>query len=179
MFLCATIYAAVRRPRLLPIALGLFLASKQYNVLALPFFGFLLPSFSWKKYARLSLVSVLVAAATLVPFAFWNFRALWHDLVMFHLDQPFRPDAISFAVALPFFLRIGPLLLLGFILICVRKTKPNPAIFVAGYGMAVLLFFSFGKQAFTNYYFLVCYSFLLAALVVYQTSPPENLVVQV
>lgn len=70
---------------------------------------------------------------------------------------------------------ISALLLLGFIVICVRKAKPNPAIFAAGFGMAVLLFFVLGKQAFVNYYFLVCWSFMLAALIVYQTSPSGDL----
>lgn len=178
MFFCATVYAAARRPRLLPVALGLFLASKQYNILALPFLGFLLPAFNWKAYGRLSLFSVLVAGATLAPFAVRNLPALWHDLVIFHLAQPFRPDAISFAVAFPLLLKIGPLLVLGFILVCVRKAKPNPAIFAAGYATAVLLFFSTGKQAFINYYFLVCWVLVLAALMVYQTSPSGTLASQ-
>jgi hypothetical protein len=174
MMLCAVIYAAIKRPRYLPVALGLFLASKQYSVLGIPLFGFLLPRFSWKAYARLVLYSCSVAAATLLPFALWNFRALWHDLVLFHIAQPFRIDAVSFGVPFPIMQKVGPLLLAIFILWCVRKPKPNPAAFLSAYGMVLLLFFATSKQAFLNYYFLICNTFLLAALLAFHSLPESD-----
>jgi hypothetical protein len=44
LFLAATLFCACRLPRLLPIALGLFLASKQYLAFALPLAWLLVPS---------------------------------------------------------------------------------------------------------------------------------------
>ena len=89
MLLCATAYTAARRPRWLPLALGLFLASKQYNFLALPFIGYLVQPFSWKAYWKLLVLSLGIALATFLPFAIWNFRALWHDLVCFIISSRF------------------------------------------------------------------------------------------
>jgi hypothetical protein len=161
--LCATLYTAVKHPRWLPLALGLFLASKQYNFLALPFLGYLLQPFTRKAYWKLFGASLAVAMATVLPFAIWNFHALWHDLVLFHLAQPVRQDALSFAIPFPLFMKLGPLLLLAFIVWGARRGSLQPAIFAVAYGMALLLFFSTSKQAFLNYYFLIAQAFLLAA----------------
>jgi hypothetical protein len=180
--LCATLYAAVKKRWWLPVALGLFLASKQYNLVAFPFVACLIHPFRWKAYWKLVGWALLVAAATVLPFAIWNAGALWHDLVLFHLAQPFRQDSLSFAVPYPSFLRIGPLILVGVIAWSVRKCMGNAAMFAAGYGASVLLFFSTSKQAFSNYYFLIGQAFLLAVAALprlslwpmSRTNPPTN-----
>ena len=177
VLLCATVYAAVKRPRWLPLALGLFLASKQYNFLALPFAGYLIQPFSWKAYWRLLGLSIAVALATALPFALWNFHALWHDLVLFHLAAPVRHDALSFAIPFPFYMKIGPLLLLAFIVWAARRRAPQVAMFAAAYGMALMLFVSASKQAFINYYFLIGQALLLTAVSLFPVSgarPPET-----
>ncbi len=164
MTLSATVYAAVKKRGWLPLALGLFLAAKQYDVLALPLLGYLIFPFRWKAYWRLAGQSLAVAAATAVPFAFWNFQGLWHDLVLFQLAQPFREDSLSFAVAFPSMMKIGPALVLIFIAWLIRRAGHGPvAAFAAAYGSALLLFVSTSKQAFANYYFLIGHAFLLAA----------------
>ena len=160
--LSVAVYAALRKKWWLPIALGLFLATKQYNFLALPLMGLLIRPFNWKAYWKLTGQSLGVAAITVLPFAIWNFRGLWHDLVLFHLAQPFRQDAVSFAVPFPWMLKVGLLLLVAFLVLAVRAAKPSPAIFAAAYGLSLLLFVSTNKQAFTNYYFLIGNAFLLA-----------------
>lgn len=165
VLLCATVYTAVKRPRWLPLALGLFLASKQYNVLALPFIGLLVSPFTWRRYWGLLGSSLAIAAATVLPFALWNFRALWHDLVLFHLAQPFRHDAISFAVPFPLALKMGPLLLAGFVAWVTWRGTHHAAMFAAAFGLALLLFFSTSKQAFLNYHFLIWQALLLAAAI--------------
>jgi len=162
MMLCATVYAAKRKRWWLPVALGLFLATKQYNFLALPFIGYFVCPFQWKAYWKLTGWSLAVAAATVLPFACWNPGALWHDLVLFHLAQPFRQDAVSFAVPFPILLKIGPVLLVAFIVWATRTRMRNVAMFAAAYGVSLLLFVSTSKQAFANYYFLVAQAFLLA-----------------
>lgn len=170
MFLCATLYAAVRRPRWLPLALGLFLASKQFDLLALPLAGMLLRPFSWKACWQLAGGSVAVAVATLLPFAFPHPGALWHDLVLFHIAQPFRPEALSFGVVYRPYMKIGPLLTLAFLAWIARRGMNRPALFPAAFGMALLLFVSAGKQAWMNYYFLVGQSLLLGAAMLWPAS---------
>jgi hypothetical protein len=164
MLLCATVYAAVRRPRWLPLALGLFLASKQYNFLALPFIGYLVRPFSWKAYWKLLSLSLGVALATVLPFAIWNFRGLWHDLVLnVFVSLPVRQDALSFAIPFPLYANIGRLLLLAFVVWAAQRATQHPAMFAAAYGMALMLFFSASKLAFLNYYFLIALSLWLTA----------------
>ena len=53
MTLATTLFAAKRAPVWLPVALGLFLASKQYSILAVPFIPFLLPKCSWQAFVLL------------------------------------------------------------------------------------------------------------------------------
>jgi hypothetical protein len=163
MLLCAALYTAARWPRWLPLALGLFLASKQYNLLALPFLGYFVRPFSWRACWKLAAASLAVGLATLVPFALWNFHALWHDLVLFHLAQPFRSDSLSFVVPFPRYALIGQVLLLAFIVWAMRRPAKHAVIFPVAYGMALLLFVLASKQAFANYYFLIAHAFLIAA----------------
>lgn len=165
MALSATVYAAVKKRWWLPIALGLFLATKQYNLLALPFIGCFIRPFQWKAYWKLTGSAIAVAVATVLPFACWNFRGLWHDLVLFHLAQPFRQDAVSFAVPFPFILKVSPLLLLAFMAWALRSRMRNTALFAAAYGVSLLVFVSTNKQAFANYYFLIAQALFLAVAV--------------
>lgn len=163
MLLCATVYAAVRRPRWLPLVLGLFLASKQYNFLALPFIGYLVRPFSWKAYWKLLVQSLGIVLATIMPFAIWNFRSLWHDLILTAYHEPIRPDALTFVIPFPLYAKIGPLLLLAFACWAARRVTQQAAMFSAAYGMAVMLFFSGSKQAFLNYFFLITLALWLTA----------------
>lgn len=167
MLLCATLYTALKRPKLLPLALGLFLASKQYNLIALPLLGYWLRDFEWRAYWRLVAGSLAVAAATVLPFALWNFRALWHDLVWFHLAQPVRHDELGFAAIFPLAMKFGPLLALAFIASALLRGARRPELFPAAYAMAMLIFVSTSKQAFLNYYFLIAQSLLLTGVVLW------------
>ena len=163
LMLCATVYAAVKQRTWLFLVLGLFLASKQYNFLALPLLGFLLPKFSWNGLLKLTGKAVAVAVATVLPFAAWNVKALAHDTVWFHLAQPFRPDAVSFAVVWPVLLKVGPILWMALLGWMVYRAPKLPALFAGGFGVALLIFIATGKQAFANYYFLIGYALLLAS----------------
>ncbi len=175
MLLCATLYVAVKKPRWLPLTLGLFLASKQYNFLALPFLGFLIQPFSWRAYWKLLGMSLAVGLATVLPFTLLNFHALWHDLVLFHLAQPPRLDSLSFGVAIPAYRKAGLLILVIFIALGVWHGANHAAMFAAAYGMALLLFVSASKQAFGNYYFLIALSFLLAAATLWPAPKAHTL----
>lgn len=162
MTLCAAIYAAVKKRWWLPIALGLFLASKQYNVLALPLIAYLVCPFRFKSYWKLTGWSVLTAALTILPFAVWNLRSLWHDMVVFHFRQPYRLDALSLAVPFPWMMKVGPVLVLLFLVWALRAGNRSAAMFPAAYGVTLLLFFFTSKQAFPNYYFLAGQAFFLS-----------------
>jgi hypothetical protein len=162
--LTATLFAAKRFPRWLPLAFGLLLANKQYNLVAAPLVAMLVMPFSLRKSFRLLISSGMVAVATFVPFVIWNARGLFHDLVLFHLKQPYRVDALSFAVPFPAVLKFGPILVVAFLAIACWKLR-GTAMFAASFGAAVLLFFITGKQAAANYFFLAAFSFVTAAVV--------------
>jgi hypothetical protein len=174
MMVCAVVYAARRKQLLLPLFFGLLLASKQYNVIALPLFALLVPPSAGKvfhsKLLIWLLIALAVAAATMLPFALWDSRALWHDLVQFHFAQPYRTDAVSFAVPFPWIMKLGPVALLAFLLWCLmrvqtgsKSNEPRVASFLVAYGVALLIFFVTAKQAFCNYYFVISQLFLLVA----------------
>jgi hypothetical protein len=159
--LAFVVYCAMHHPRWLPVALGLFLASKQYSLLAVPVVPFLLPEYSWKKSAKLLLQAVSVAAAITLPFALWNLTAFWHDVVLFHISQPFRPDSLSYS-ALLFRSGVGevPVLAVVVAIACslalvLRYAPRNPGGFACAVAFLTAAFVVFNKQAFLNYYFFV------------------------
>lgn len=98
--LAITVFSACKVPRMLPVALGLFLASKQYSLLAVPLAALLLPTFSWKRYLSLVMGAGAFAAAITLPFAFWDHHGFWWSLVTFQVAAPFRPDALSISALL-------------------------------------------------------------------------------
>src|SRR5204863_7159736 len=68
LMLAFTLYCALRKPRMLWLALGLLLASKQYMVLLLPLTTLLMQG----NTRRVLLRAMLVAAAVTLPFLLWN-----------------------------------------------------------------------------------------------------------
>jgi hypothetical protein len=163
MFLCLVVFAVYRKPGWLPVCLGLLLASKQYNLLILPLSALLLENFSWKQYLKQLAIAVGVAVLTAFPFLLWNTRALWYDLVQFHLAQPYRKDAVGLAVPFPWILSLSLPLVLLLLVWILAKVRPGRWRFTAAYGLVFLLLFVTAKQAFCNYYFLISQLFLLAA----------------
>ena len=162
MLLCLVVFAAYRRPSWLPCCLGLLLASKQYNLLLLPLMVLLIEEFSWKRYLKQLAIASGVAVLTALPFMLWNIHAMWHDLVQFHLAQPFRADAVSLAVPFPWIMKLNLPLVVALLVWIVVKVRPGKWHFTAAYGVVLLLFFVTAKQAFCNYYFLISELFLLA-----------------
>ena len=68
LFLAATVWCAARHPRVAPVALGLFLAVKQYAVLALPL-ALLIgrPPMTFAGFRRIAVPAVVVAAVVTLP----------------------------------------------------------------------------------------------------------------
>jgi hypothetical protein len=156
-FLALTVLCARRAPRLLPLALGLLLATKQYLVLLAPAVILLAPG-DRRQSLRLLGLSVAVAAAITLPLALWDLPAFIRSAVTLQLHQPFRMDALSFATALA---RAGgprltwPPLLLGpaALALALWRAPRTPAGFAAATAFTFLVFFACNKQAFCNYYF--------------------------
>jgi hypothetical protein len=165
-----TCLAAARRSRWLPVALGLFFASKQYTVLAVPFVALLRAPFTWKAYLRLLIAAAIVASVVAAPFAIWNFHDFWQGVVTWQLIQPFRPDALSFSVlaarlGLPRISQVLVMLAAAAASIWSLARAPRQASAFAGcFALVMLVFFCLNKQAFVNYYFLVIGAMLLAAV---------------
>ena len=174
--LACTVYSALRKRSWLPIALGAFLASKQYSVLALPFIPLLLSGYHRKEMRKLIAQSVGTAAALTLPMAFWSLSGFWRDIVLLHIRQPFRTDGLSIANLL---FPISPALILCFVIIgmifAIHNARPHPSMFAVCFGFTLLIFVATNKQAFCNYYFLIIYALLLgAASMSIPTTTPEG-----
>lgn len=168
MLLAATIFCAVRQSRWLPVSLGLFLATKQYLILAVPLTFFLLPpGWKWRDWIWLLMKAALAAAVMTLPFALWDFAAFWKSTVTVQQIAPFRWDALSFIVwwgfhghgdqvKLPNYAVLpAAVALLIALAIALRRSPRTPAGFAASLALLSLAFFAFNKQAFCNYYFFV------------------------
>jgi hypothetical protein len=164
--LAATVFCALRYRKLLPIAVGLLLASKQYLVLALPLVPLLVEAPQrWRSSIKLALQAIAVAALVTAPLALWDPQAFWHSLVTVQKLSPFREDALSYLVW--YFQQTGtkPGVLPAFTAAAVAiglalwRGERSPAGFAASLALVCLLFISLNKQAFANYY-----SFVIGAL---------------
>jgi hypothetical protein len=156
--LAATVACAIRWPRVLPLALGLFLASKQYMLIAV--FLFFVCDRPLRRTAVLLVQAAVVAIVLTLPLAMWNLSAFWNSAIQLQFRQPFRTDALSYLawigaeswpraalVAIPF----GALLFTVSLSLWRRKAIG----FAAALAVCLLIFFALSKQAFANYYFFV------------------------
>jgi hypothetical protein len=174
--LVATVYCACRRPRLLPVALGLLLASKQYMVFALPVAILLVPRpLTWNGVVRLYLPALAVAAVVSAPLVLWDWKAFYHSAATVQKVAPFREDALSYLVW--FFHRTGHKgdvgaafvgLLIGMGLALWRAPR-DPGGFAGALALVYLPFIALNKQAFANYYF-----FVIGALACAVAATPLN-----
>jgi uncharacterized membrane protein len=155
----ATIFCAVRAPRLLPLALGGLFAVKQYTIALAPLVPLLLRDGerNLRGVRRVLPGALAVAAAVTAPFFLWGPAAFFRDVVLFQIHQPFRLDSFSWlALArlagwrLPQWMSFA---VLGSLLAASALRAPRgPAGFAAAAALAYCAFFSTAKQAFTNYY---------------------------
>jgi hypothetical protein len=164
MLLAATVWLACRRSRLLPVAFGLLLATKQYMVLAVPISFFLLrPGWRWRDWFDLLWKAALVACVVTLPLALLDFRAFWKSTVTVQELAPFRWDALSYLVWYGFrghlvtepFTAVfwSTLAALVTLALSLWRAPRTPAGFAASLALILLAFFAFNKQAFCNYYF--------------------------
>ncbi|MBS2021723.1 MAG: hypothetical protein JST92_04895 [Deltaproteobacteria bacterium] len=159
LFFSLTMVAALRAPRMLPFALAGVFAIKQYAVALAPLVFLLVDD--RKRAWRIVIQSGLLAAATLVPFALWDWRGLVNDLVLFLVRQPLRPDSYNWTslvwthwrVLIPQGLAFASLV--AAVLLTVWKGPRGPLGFASGTMLGFTLFFGFSKHAFYNYWFFL------------------------
>ncbi|MGO8705606.1 MAG: glycosyltransferase 87 family protein [Candidatus Brocadiia bacterium] len=155
-----------RWPALTGALLGLWLGSKQYVVLAIPM---LLKLRRWR--AATWICAIAVGLALVLPFAIWDFRAMMENVLYFFLKSDARGDALSlygFAVALGVPPSAG---WIGAVVACLwigalawftwKMPRTLAGMLFAAAGMWIF-FFLLGKQAFTNYFYSVAFTLLLA-----------------
>jgi hypothetical protein len=172
-------FCACRWRKMLPYALGLYFATKQYTVLSLPALLLLVDGPNqWRDLWRMLWRAGAVVAVITIPFFMWNPWEFTRAVVLWQLVQPFRADALSFLVLIynhngfhrppiwtPFVVIIPAALL------AVWRGARSPAGFAAGVTLINLAFFAFNKQAFCNYYYFVMAS---SCWVVAATQPPVS-----
>jgi hypothetical protein len=146
----------------LPWALGLFLATKQYAIVALP----VLPLLIEPRKLPKALLQIGAALAIInLPFCLWNPAAFWRSLITAHALQSFRPDALSYPAwiyrrsagwVLPTWAALSAIALASGE--ALWRGVRSPAGFAAAATLVLLLFFAFNKQAFCNYYYFLAAS---------------------
>ena len=160
--LAATVFCACRRLRVLPIALGLLLASKQYMLFALPAAYLLVPGWrNSRRFGLLALGAVATAAVVSAPLVLWDWRAFVHSAGTVQKLAPFRTDALSYLVWI--FHQTGKQYDVGVafgaavvgLVIALWRCPRDPAGFAAALALVYLPFIAFNKQAFANYYLFV------------------------
>jgi hypothetical protein len=169
--------SAARAPRWLPVALGLFFAIKQYNVIFLPLLFLLLPRpLDWRRSLRFLGVMVLTGAIVSLPLALWNWPAFWNSNVTIQIKQPFRHDAFSYLALIantrpgnfdpPRWWSMIPFaLLLPTWAILLWRLPRNMTGFVLGVAGTSIVFLFFNRQAFLNYHTFAAGALLLAVAV--------------
>jgi len=175
---CLVLALERQRHNLIALFLGLFLASKQYVVVAIPVIWILQRSAT----RRVILLGFGIAGAVIVPFFLVDPAEFWRTIVAIRLP-PLRPDSLSLLVSSvntfgwPPTWTYGVLPLVGggltAVLIALRAPR-TPAAFAAGVGLSLLVTILLSKQAFMNYYFLVSGALLIAAVA--WPAPPGSTV---
>jgi hypothetical protein len=144
--------------RWLGLALGLFFASKQYSVILFPIL---------LRVRRVSirawLEALFVTAVVTLPFVAWSPRDFIRSVVLWQLQQPFRPDALSIPAFVAWatgWRAPGALAVAGAaagLASCWRSLRAPAPLSALPLGAALIGmgFFLFAKQAFCNYYYFV------------------------
>jgi hypothetical protein len=168
-WLSALFVAARQARRWLWLAVGGFLASKQYSVLLIPLMPLLFnaplrarPQSRTRALFPAPLIAgAAIAFATIVPFLIISPTAFVRSVALWQFRQPFFEDALSYSTliwrmtgiklgAAPGFFAAGLCVWVGY-----RFASRSVAGFSGSITLLLLAFFAFNKQAFCNYYTLV------------------------
>lgn len=175
----ATAFAGVRAGgRGLWATIGLWVALKQYMILLVPMLRLIGPTLgSRRRWRQTVLAAALLAGALTVPFFATRPGAFVDATVRWQFIQPFRYDALSYPAMTA---QLGggesssPLLPLSAagaaILLAWWKAPRGVGGLLAASAVVFGVFFAFSKQAFCNYYLLVC-GLCFCAVAALATSP--------
>jgi hypothetical protein len=152
----ATTAHVLRRPLLQAVLFGLAFGSKQTMFWLVPLAGVLL-RFSKRQWV----ISLAVAAATVLPFALLNFGALHHATFGLLSSLPPRPDALTFTNGLSYLLGFDIPYVVAFpaaaavVALALSRLRGSLVGFAVALAATYATFFVFNKWAFANYYFLL------------------------
>lgn len=161
------------RPRLSGALSGLFLGSKQYLVVASPFYVANRVPHRWTR-AIWALVGAVVA---FLPVLVWGVPDFIDAAVRFHLETPARPDGSSIVGLLAAFSVewVPPVWIMivcvGAVTLALWSSITDPSEWLAAIGVTLTVALFFSSQAFTNYWFLIAGVVGLALAT--QTTSPE------
>lgn len=177
LLLAMSVLLVRRAPRFAGLAIGLFIASKQYlpaTLLVMPLID-RAPARRRFVFAQI-VIAILVATIISLPLVLWDAKAFIHSAITLQFHQPYRHDALSFiawwgagktdwigpswvafvalaaAIAWAWFRRLS---------------------FAAAVAVCFFAFFAFNKQAFANYYYFVIAA-LCCAAAFERCSPPRE-----
>ena len=162
------VFAALRRPRLVPWVFGLLVVVKQYAALVIAFSWLLVRPFTWREFGRNALKSAVAATVVTLPFLLWGPTGFLFSTVTSQGGVPFRPDALSFPAWLGgaheqrwSALSVGALV--AALVIAGWRAPRTPAGFAAALALLYFGFFSFGGHAFCNHYYFILGLLCIAA----------------
>ncbi len=169
MLLGFSAWSYYRAKSLLPFALGLLCASKQYLIIAAPLVLLLAPRPLSDRAGRVFLAKVLLTGclATL-PVVLIDPGAFVHSAVWMFLRAPYRVDSLSYVTWFSLggqegFPILGFIVPLGILFACLLRGSPTFVGFLTSFVAVMLPFFALNKQAFANYYHLIIGALCLLA----------------
>jgi hypothetical protein len=174
LLLAATVFSAVRLPRVMPVFLGLMLCSKQYLIWAIPPVVLLAGRpLNAPRLVRIVLAAFIAGCVASLPLILWDYRAFVAANFAIADAATFRTDAMSYLALFASVTHHVPTAraatLIGFtaaafasVLVMIRGPR-TAAGYAAGVAFAHVAFFAFYKFAFCNYYYLLIGAFCCAA----------------
>jgi hypothetical protein len=166
LLLALVLFASVRKVRILPYAVGLFLVSKQYAIVVAPMALLLGPrprlGPAGRRFAAKALVTGGLAS---LPLALWNLPAFWRSTIQVQIDKPFRYDSLNFAAlwyrwthGVPPPTRLAFAALAGATIGLLPRLSRDAAGFALGLALALSSYWAFASGAFCNYYVFIVFT---------------------
>jgi hypothetical protein len=179
--LAAAVFCAVRRPRAVPLALGLAAVSKQTMPILLCLVPLLRDRLRDVRGRPLLLLAFLAGPVLSLIAVLPDLDGFLRSNVRFPAELPLRRDVLSYPAMLANELGIASTSLgvvLGFglaaaaITAMLRWAPRTPAVFAGACGLVFLVFFAFNKYAACNYYFLPIAAFCCAVAAGVEADEP-------
>lgn len=184
MLLAATLFLAVRAERFTVVSLGLLVAVKQDMLLIWPLALIFLGQDARSRW-RLGWQSAAIALAVSLPMILWSVPDFVRSAVLLHVEQPFRPDSLSFLAwfshdghaALPTWIAFASVIPVT--ILAAWRLPRTPSALAASVAIVYFVFFVLSKQAFVQYYYFVIGALCCAvAVAIPQITPNRRRVIE-